>query len=101
MGHYAWFQGNMPFDENTGRLQRHTQPCGLTLPNDWGLFDLYGNVSEWCDDVGEFHSNERALGGYALSASAATLAANKGGSYVPTVVFDSIGFRVVRTLKVR
>ena len=101
MGHYAWFKGNMQFDENTGRLQGHTQPCGLKLPNDWGLFDLYGNVSEWCGDVGEFHPNERALGGYSLSASAPILAANKSGSYVPTVVFDSIGFRVVRTVKVR
>ncbi len=101
MGHYAWFNGNMQFDENTGRLQGHTQPCGLKLPNDWGLFDLYGNVSEWCGDVGEFHPNERALGGYSLSATAPVLVANKSGSYVPTVVFDSIGFRVVRTVKVR
>jgi eukaryotic-like serine/threonine-protein kinase len=100
MGHYAWFEENARvYDDQAGRYIGHAQPGGLKLPNDWGLFDLYGNVSEWCGDVGEFHANERALGGYALSASAPILANNKTGSFVPTVIFDSIGFRVVRTIK--
>jgi eukaryotic-like serine/threonine-protein kinase len=38
---YAWFQANS---------KDRAWPCGSLLPNDLGLFDMLGNVYEWCQD---------------------------------------------------
>lgn len=41
LGDYAWYK------ENSHEIPH---PIGQKKPNRWGLYDVYGNVQEWCSD---------------------------------------------------
>jgi formylglycine-generating enzyme required for sulfatase activity len=96
---YAWYTANTA----------STQPVGQKLPNSWGLYDMNGNVQQWCQDYGvapypggsvtdpqgpSSGSNRVYRGGSWFTGAAACRSASRVGSF-PTGVGFSTGFRVV------
>jgi serine/threonine protein kinase/formylglycine-generating enzyme required for sulfatase activity len=88
-----------------------THTVGRLLPNEFGLFDMLGNVWEWCHD-GPVHytvrvdhlkddkdsMNQRFLRGGAFDYSPAQARSAYRYSERATKVEGTMGFRVVRTL---
>lgn len=100
------------YDQNIGK----TVPVHHYKPNPWGLYQMHGNILEWCED--EWHDNYvgAPLDGSAWGSSKTrevTARVLRGGSwgYLPPILrsaarlnyntkarFDFIGFRICRTL---
>ena len=45
----AWFDGN---------ANSHPHEVGLKIPNSWGLYDMLGNIREWCRDGKAAYAND-------------------------------------------
>ena len=99
LGEYAWYQGEC------------TKPVGQKLPNGFSLFDIHGNVFEWCSDstsqYGSFpaeppsgpSSETRVSRGGAFALPPRYIrSAYRVGRYGPSSKSHDKGFRIAQTI---
>ena len=106
----ANYDGNYPYSNcSKGTYREKTVAVGSFSPNAWGLYDMHGNVWEWCSDwYGSYSSSSQTNPTGASSGSRRVL---RGGSwdydallcrsanridYAPANSDDGSGFRLVR-----
>ena len=82
LGQYAWYDGNSG---------RKVHPVGDKQPNAWGLYDMHGNVYEWCQDrFGDYRSGMVTDPTGPASGSSRV---NRGGSWFNSAEFCRSAYR--------
>ncbi|OCT13481.1 cytoplasmic protein [Paenibacillus pectinilyticus] len=85
------------FNANSGGMSHEV---GRKEPNAWGLYDMLGNVWEWCWDI----YDEQVYGSYRVFRGGSWAEEARGcGSTCrrrshPTLAIDDLGFRVARSM---
>ena len=88
-GDYMWFAGNST---------DQTHAVGTKRPNAWDLYDMHGNVWEWCLDLYDSSGSYRVKrGGSWYSGAVSCTSSSRNGSR-PSDGSYFYGFRLVRTL---
>ena len=77
LGRYAWYSGNaVGLISNVGS----THPVGQKQPNAWGLYDMHGNVWEWCWDWYGNYASTTAID--AMGPDTGSFRMFRGGSWI-------------------
>jgi formylglycine-generating enzyme required for sulfatase activity len=102
LGDYAWYRNN---------AGDTTHPVGEKKPNAWGLYDMHGNVWEWCGDwyaeygrgwmpkadpTGPMMGHDRATRGGSWSYPAGNCRSKYRGYCHPGILCDVAGYGGIR-----
>ncbi|WP_130471513.1 formylglycine-generating enzyme family protein [Candidatus Magnetaquicoccus inordinatus] len=107
IGQYAWYDKN---------ASQQTHPVGQKLPNAWGVYDMAGNVWEWCQDWHheDYYQKAPEFDPLALEKGTARGRVIRGGSWFanaastrsadrfadhPSRHDGSLGFRLLRAVE--
>ena len=88
LGEYAWYYGNT---WNAGLTS--AQAVGTRSPNPWGLYDMFGNVWEWCQDP---YEEDRVVRGGSFNSRAWEVQSAGRSSGSPSSCYADIGVRLLR-----
>jgi formylglycine-generating enzyme required for sulfatase activity len=86
----AWFKDNS---------EKTTHIVGQKEPNAWGLYDMLGNVWEWCSDIYDetvYGSYRIFRGGGWADEERSVMATNRRRSHPLKFKIDDLGFRIAR-----
>jgi formylglycine-generating enzyme required for sulfatase activity len=102
---YSYDLGPNGHNTNFNMSGPYTSPVGYFAPNGYGLYDMAGNVNEWCwdwygtpypggsDPTGVASGSTRVLRGGSWNNYGVGLRCANRGNYLPIYASDIIGFR--------
>ena len=82
------------YSENSGSK---THPVAQKKPNDYGLYDMSGNVWEWCWDSSPYDGDRRCSCGGSWNLSASLCEVDFKGWGSADITRSNLGFRIVRS----
>lgn len=92
------YDGKHPYgDGKKGEYRQRTVPVASLPPNPWGLFEMHGNVWEWCEDTYQESYETAPEDGSAWVVAGVRFRALRGGSWLDSARWCQAAARIRRS----